>query len=778
MYNRTKNKGILAFLLALCLIVTSLSVTIFASDGELTPPPGCSLVQSMKYLVEECGPRLRGTPNEAKAAQYVRDRFVEWGYKGVRWETPAITSGSLTSVNRMVLAQGPEIYGNSSPTALDVTTFSGKLVDLGTHTDYEIPVGTTGDIVGAVRFSAAPTAALINGIISDINANPGVNMTGVFFTRTDGTAPYSAHPAAVTGLNLPAFSSVLSSFERALAYKDNIVIKAERGLTFPDTNVVIAKKPAATNNPDMLIVISAHLDSVITSPGSNDNASGTAALIELARRFAKVDFGNTEVWFASVGSEEGNGMRGAVYVAEEVIAECKRDIAININMDMLASSLTARTGSNALLNATSMDINVTASNLTLNLPAYLVTNFAKDVEWAPGHDNVRIYNYGGSDHVQFHTRGIEAASMIVVLNSDDDIENAANGYHSGRDNLVENYSYERHLMNVNLVANGLWKAIDQKVTKTAKFRFETSSNNSVTLANASDIFQTWDSVNAVFTDVDTGTATNVTFTSTNRNVALPGGEGYVISGIVANGTGIADNLNATRNTQLQNMRTPMVAKVVAPTAYVKGPAQIYSSDKTATYTFGLEWMPQQISTIEVKFRVESNELFPSGSVTALHNFLNNPAFDSGWVMVGANFERELTLLRPGENTSESFDFLELVLDIKDGAEGTAKVEIMQISPSRPGGVVSTEIVNATTTVLAYSKFDGNRDGTVDLADVAAAAYYFGMMDDDPRWNVAEEFETNDPSVKISIVPMHSNVNDDDVIDIEDIIQIILNYSNP
>jgi hypothetical protein len=43
---------------------------------------------------------------------------------------------------------------------------------------------------------------------------------------------------------------------------------------------------AAVSNPPSIILIGAHYDSVFGSPGANDNGSGVAALLALARRFA------------------------------------------------------------------------------------------------------------------------------------------------------------------------------------------------------------------------------------------------------------------------------------------------------------------------------------------------------------------------------------------------------------------------------------------------------------------------------------------------------------
>lgn len=41
-----------------------------------------------------------------------------------------------------------------------------------------------------------------------------------------------------------------------------------------------------TSNPEEIVIIGAHYDSFVGTPGANDNASGTAALLELARYFA------------------------------------------------------------------------------------------------------------------------------------------------------------------------------------------------------------------------------------------------------------------------------------------------------------------------------------------------------------------------------------------------------------------------------------------------------------------------------------------------------------
>ncbi|MCX7824084.1 MAG: M28 family peptidase [Verrucomicrobiae bacterium] len=69
--------------------------------------------------------------------------------------------------------------------------------------------------------------------------------------------------------------------------------------------------------PDQIVVVGAHYDSVYGSPGANDNGSGVAALLELARRFASRQLART-LRFVAFANEEppffpGEQMGSRVY---------------------------------------------------------------------------------------------------------------------------------------------------------------------------------------------------------------------------------------------------------------------------------------------------------------------------------------------------------------------------------------------------------------------------------------------------------------------------------
>lgn len=56
--------------------------------------------------------------------------------------------------------------------------------------------------------------------------------------------------------------------------------------------------------PRRVVVIGAHYDSIATSPGANDNASGVAVLIELARLYRPFAAGTADIRFVAFANEE------------------------------------------------------------------------------------------------------------------------------------------------------------------------------------------------------------------------------------------------------------------------------------------------------------------------------------------------------------------------------------------------------------------------------------------------------------------------------------------
>jgi hypothetical protein len=89
------------------------------------------------------------------------------------------------------------------------------------------------------------------------------------------------------------------------------------------TNIVATLKGTQPESADRVYVVSGHYDSMCSSPtdakcdapGANDDASGTAAVLEMARVMAKYKFDATIVFMTVPGEEQG--LLGATYFAEQ-----------------------------------------------------------------------------------------------------------------------------------------------------------------------------------------------------------------------------------------------------------------------------------------------------------------------------------------------------------------------------------------------------------------------------------------------------------------------------
>ncbi|MGH2757375.1 MAG: M28 family peptidase [Actinomycetota bacterium] len=99
---------------------------------------------------------------------------------------------------------------------------------------------------------------------------------------------------------------------------------------------VVASWPGARRYP---IVLGGHMDSVPTSPGANDNASGVAVLLEIARLVRDTDEAGF-LRFIAFGSEE-YGSNGSHHVGSQVFVnrltpQGRRKMGGMISVDMIA----------------------------------------------------------------------------------------------------------------------------------------------------------------------------------------------------------------------------------------------------------------------------------------------------------------------------------------------------------------------------------------------------------------------------------------------------------
>jgi len=224
-------------------------------------------------------------------------------------------TGAVTPVDVVVpIGTNPD---NTSTSGCEAADFAGFQVD----TVALVQRGTCTFQVKALNAQAAGASAVVifnegqpgrDGLIVGTLGAPGVNVPVVGLSYADGAAIVGQVRGGAT-VTLHVQTSTESEIRRTV----NVLADSKKG------------------DPNNVVVVGAHLDSVIAGPGINDNGSGSATILEIALQLAKFNHPN-RVRFAWWGAEELNLLGSAAYVAS--LSNVQKDaIALNLNFDMVGS---------------------------------------------------------------------------------------------------------------------------------------------------------------------------------------------------------------------------------------------------------------------------------------------------------------------------------------------------------------------------------------------------------------------------------------------------------
>ncbi|MFI5960430.1 M28 family peptidase [Cryptosporangium sp. NPDC051539] len=140
-----------------------------------------------------------------------------------------------------------------------------------------------------------------------------------------------------SAVTVPAISvSYAVGAELAKSARARVRITTDTVAQSRTTENLIAELPRSGGRT---VMVGAHLDSVPEGPGINDNGSGSAAVLEVALRYAELARSArpaNSVRFAWWGAEEF-GLLGSAHYLEKLTAAQRRAIALYLNFDMIAS---------------------------------------------------------------------------------------------------------------------------------------------------------------------------------------------------------------------------------------------------------------------------------------------------------------------------------------------------------------------------------------------------------------------------------------------------------
>ena len=333
---------------------------------------GMAAMETLTYLTNELSPRASGTEEEVAAAEYLRDEFAVLGYEA---SIQPFEVRSISSYGRLLTVMEPqEMDIEAFPmwmTAAGVVT--AELADVGRALTEDIP---SDGLAGRI-------ALIERGEISFDE-----KVTAVFSAGARGAIVYNNEPGLFVGAlgeeTIPAVAISQEDGGTLKALVEDGPVTATISLVYTEeSRNVIADKPG-TAGDGRVVVLGGHYDTVPDVPGANDNGSGIATMLTIAREIADREYPFT-VRFIAFGAEE-LGLHGSQYYVDRLSEDEIDSTVAMLNFDALGSGPQ------------------TATLGTLSLQRF-VESYAEE----QGIDTKMTFTFdwGSSDHAAFHEAGID-----------------------------------------------------------------------------------------------------------------------------------------------------------------------------------------------------------------------------------------------------------------------------------------------------------------------------------------------------------------------------------
>ena len=281
------------------------------------------------------GTRASGTPGYAASGDHVQGLLEEAGYAVERQEFPFVYTETIAQTLTVggepvdVIAMefspsSPEggVTGPVSALAADDPTPGCEATDFAPAVAGTIVVVSRGACPFGQKHANATTAGAIGLVV--FNNVPAEPLNGTL------GGPVAGIPAG--GITQEAGTALLAwaAADPALTATLDIRQVREDRTTFN----LLAQTP--WGDPDNVIMLGAHLDSVVEGPGINDNGTGSAAVLQTALELAEIGPTQNAVRFAWWGAEE-SGLIGSTQYVAGLPPEERARITGYLNFDMVGS---------------------------------------------------------------------------------------------------------------------------------------------------------------------------------------------------------------------------------------------------------------------------------------------------------------------------------------------------------------------------------------------------------------------------------------------------------
>lgn len=293
------------------------------------------------------GIRTSGTPGYDASAAYVAAKLQAAGYAVTIQNFDFAYFAELSDASLSQVSPTPTAY--TVGVDFDTMTYSGSGTTTATVTPVDLvlpptPAPSSSSGCEAADFAGFPAgdiallqrgtctfedkaqnalAAGASGVIIFNEGQPG---------RTELLLGTLAGPISIPVVGM-TFALGESLYNQTLVEPVTLTLTTDTISELRPTANVLAE--STSGRADNVVMVGAHLDSVETGPGINDNGSGTATVLEIAEQMTKVKPRN-KVRFAFWGAEEFN-LLGSIHYVESLSDDELETIALYLNFDMVGS---------------------------------------------------------------------------------------------------------------------------------------------------------------------------------------------------------------------------------------------------------------------------------------------------------------------------------------------------------------------------------------------------------------------------------------------------------
>ncbi len=353
--------------------------TLLAPTRAVSISTGLDASRAMEHnrmLAVTIGSRVAGSENGAHAGDYIAQQFASYGYTV---EQQAFTFEPWEDLGTRVTMTAPD--------ARDLEAQPLQFSPAG-HLEAEIvAIGGVGNADDFAKANVRNKIALVQRgtvVFSDKAKNAASAGARAVLIYNNASGLYGG--TLRDRVAIPAIALSGKDGQNLLGALSNGVVKiridSDTQITQKTGHNIVATKRGSS---DKTIVLGGHYDSVAAGPGANDNGSGTAVLIELARVLAQRDTKNTLIFIAFDAEEFG--LIGSRYYVDHLTDSERAKITAMLNFDMLGG------GSGPLLVGSDGPIGLMARQAASEL----------GIESR----NFQLGNNAGSDHQAFTRFGID-----------------------------------------------------------------------------------------------------------------------------------------------------------------------------------------------------------------------------------------------------------------------------------------------------------------------------------------------------------------------------------